>query len=248
MYTPAGQTRRHRLRLEEDTKDWNHVRRHVCKATDIKINIKIKLQSFDQLFTMRLVCVFAALLACSAATAAFDSIHDVCLQRPSSHANKVSLLMELCPAELETIPANAYGSRSKPSVLAAHPWPWSNTFYQSIPANLTAFNLSTAQTPPVFAVLGDAMGALGFQMCDIEHYLDHENHTLAPCQDRAGWASKVAGAYDDKLWLFHHMIRSTDNAKRVVVSEAGQARLGASLYMLVVADAAARGSAVHWVV
>lgn len=169
---------------------------------------------------MSLLWLIAALLVCSqlAVSAAADNIPDICLNPRVEEAKHTSLLRELCPAELEYIPTDAYGALNKPSVLAFHPAPWSNTFYQSIPANLTASNLTSAQTPPVFAIIGDAMGALGFQMCDIEHYLDHDSHTLPPCPDRAGWAMKVAGAYADKLWLFHHMIRSTENARRVVVS------------------------------
>lgn len=95
-------------------------------------------------------------------------------------------------------------------------WP---KFYQSIPENLTIANMTAADAQPVFAVMGDAMGALGFQMCDIEHYLDHDNHTLPPCPPHAGWASKVVQAYGDKLWMVNHMIRSSSNAERHVVSQ-----------------------------
>jgi hypothetical protein len=90
--------------------------------------------------------------------------------------------------------------------------------YQSIPENITTTNITAPASPPVFAVFGDAMAALGFQMCDIEHYLDHDNHTLPPCPPLAGWASKVAQAYGNKVWLVNHMIRSARNAQRHVVS------------------------------
>jgi hypothetical protein len=104
--------------------------------------------------------------------------------------------------------------------IGSHPPPWVNHFYQSIPKDLKADNVTADGAPPVFAIHGDSMGALGFQMCDIEHYLDHENHTLPPCPPRAGWATKVAEAYKDRLWLVNQMIRSTSNARRVTVSQA----------------------------
>lgn len=127
-------------------------------------------------------------------------------------------LAALYPAELEVVDMTAFQwTPSKPGVLSQHRGPYSRKFYQSLPDGLMADNLTAPGAPPVFAVIGDAMGALGFQMCDIEHYMDHANHTLPPCPPRAGWASKVAAAYDDRVWLVNHMIRSTNNAAKVSI-------------------------------
>lgn len=170
---------------------------------------------------MRQLFILMLVFWASTCVVGASDLNDICSRISSKPSQKAASLLQLCPAEFETISADAYGAHQTSTAAAAHPHPWSNTFYGSVPANLTAANLTAAPTPPVFAVIGDAMGALGFQLCDIEHYMEHSEgkHTLPECLSRAGWASKVAGAYGDKIWLFHQMIRATNNAQHVVVSE-----------------------------
>lgn len=120
-----------------------------------------------------------------------------------------SVLENLLPAEQEVIDPNIYlGSVAGPIV--------GSPFSQSVPVNLTVANITAPDALPTFAVIGDFMGATGFHYCDIEHYGD-VNHTLPPCPPRAGWALKLAAAYNDNIFLVNGMIRSTHNAERVSV-------------------------------
>jgi hypothetical protein len=122
---------------------------------------------------------------------------------------KDAVLASLYPAELEVVmPVGMTG----PAVLGGT----SSPFTYSIPVNLTMDFVNRPNPRPVFGVIGDAMGALGFPgMCDIEHYFNHT--TELPCPERSGWATKLSADYGDNVPMFHIMIRSTKNAERAVV-------------------------------
>jgi hypothetical protein len=112
----------------------------------------------------------------------------------------------LFPAELEVV--SPYG---KPTVLGGSSWPFDAT----VPKNLTLGDLKSLNAPPAFGFIGDAMAALGFHTCDIDHYFN--GSVQPPCPERGGFALKLSGDYGDRVPMFHIMIRSTNNAENSVV-------------------------------
>jgi hypothetical protein len=156
---------------------------------------------------MLALAVGLLILACPAEGASVPAVEVNGVRISAQDVPADPFLASLYPAELEVI--TPY---DKPTVLGVVPPPFTN----SIPVNLSLDAINNPNTPAVFGFIGDAMVALGFPgLCDIDHYL---NHTAEPpCPERAGFVSKLSADYGDRVPMFHHMIRATNNAERVVV-------------------------------